>query len=101
MADAELEEFKTRIDLREYAAQLGYELDRKESSRCSSVMRRNRDKVVIKRNPNGHYVYFSVHDDRDNGTIVDFVKNKKGLSLGQARKELRPWVGRLASPVPL
>jgi hypothetical protein len=29
------------------------------------------------------------------------VKNKKGLSLGQARKELRPWVGRLASPAPL
>ena len=36
--DQELEDFKTRIDLRAYAAALGYELDRRESWRGSSVM---------------------------------------------------------------
>ena len=99
--DTELEEFKSRIDLREYAARLGYALDRRESSRCSSVMRHAGDKIIVKRNPNGHYVYFSVRDDDDNGTVIDFVQRRKGLNLGQARKELRPWVGRSPSPLPL
>lgn len=99
--DTELDEFKSRIDLREYAARLGYELDRRESSRCSSVMRQAGDKIIIKRNPNGHYVYFSVHDDADNGTLIDFAQKRKNLNLGQLRKELRPWVGRAAAPLPL
>jgi len=55
----------------------------------------------IKRNPNSHYVYFSVHDDADNGTVIDFAQKRKGLNLGQVRKELRSWVGRLAAPLPL
>jgi hypothetical protein len=99
--DGELVEFKSRIDLREYAAGLGYMLDRRESSRCSSVMRHDGDKIVIKRNVNGHYVYFSVHDDADNGTIVDFVQRRKNFNIGQVRKALRPWLGRPAAPVPL
>jgi hypothetical protein len=59
------------------------------------------DKVVIKRNSNGHYVYFSVRDDDDNGTLIDFAQRRKGLNLGQVRKELRPWIGRPTSPLPL
>ena len=98
--DTELEEFK-RIDLREYMASLGYELDQRESSRASSVMRSGGDKLIVKRNPNGHFVYFSVRDDADNGTIVDFAQRRKRLSLGTLRKELRPWVGRPASTLPL
>jgi hypothetical protein len=39
MVDSELESFKTNVDLRAYAAVQGYELDRKESWRGSSVMR--------------------------------------------------------------
>jgi hypothetical protein len=57
------------------------------------------DKVVIKRGLDGHYVYFSVRDDRDNGSIIDFVQNRQKLSLGAVRKELRPWV--CAPPVPV
>jgi hypothetical protein len=72
MFDTELENFKTRIDLRIYAAGQGYQLDRKESWRGSSVMRHpvSDDKVIIKRGMDGHYVYFSVRDDRDNGTMI-------------------------------
>ena len=99
--DTELEDFKSRIDLREYAASLGYELDRRESSRSSSIMRHAADKVVIKRNPSGHFVYFSVRDDADNGSVIDFVQKRKQLNLGQVRKELRPWIGRAVSPLPL
>ncbi len=100
--DEELDAFKSRIDLREYAATLGYQLDRRESSRSSSIMRNaTGDKVVIKRN-GPHFVYFSVRDDRDNGTIIDFVANRKRLSFGNIRKELRPWIGRSsAASLPL
>lgn len=93
--DQELDEFK-RLDLRQYAAAQGYELDKRESSRGNAVMRRGGsggDKIVIKRNTNGHYVYFSVRDDADNGTVIDFVQHRKKLSLGRVRQELRPWIG--------
>src|SRR5689334_18171519 len=95
MLDPELESFKTAIDLRVYAAGQGYVLDRKESWRGSAVMRHPAgDKVVIKRDADGHYVYFSVRDDRDHGTIIDFTKQRLRLNFGEIRKELRPWLGK-------
>jgi hypothetical protein len=103
MLDPELEEFKSAIDLRAYAAGYGYQLDRKKSWRGSSVMRHpvSDDKVIIKHGMDGHYVYFSVRDDRDNGTIIDWVQFREGLSLGAVRKKLRPWIGRSPVPVPV
>jgi hypothetical protein len=98
--DRELEEFKSGIDLRAYATGQGYTLDRRESWRGSAVMRKGGDKIVIKRDADGHYVYFSVRDDRDHGTIIDFIQVRKGFSLGEVRKELRWWLGRAESPVP-
>jgi Protein of unknown function (DUF3991)/Toprim-like len=102
MSDPELESFKTNIDIRAYAAGQGYQLDGKASWRGSSVMRHpvSDDKVIIKRGHDGHYVYFSVRDDRDNGTIIDFVQNRQRLTLGTVRKELRPWIGQPPVPVP-
>jgi hypothetical protein len=50
----ELESFKREIDLREFAVSLGYEMDRRESWRGSTVLRRGADKIVVKRNFNGH-----------------------------------------------
>lgn len=95
--DQELEAFKTQIDLRAFAADQGYALDRKESWRGSSVMRHgNGDKIIVKRDHDGHYVYFSVRDDRDNGSIIDFLQNRRRGSLGAVRQVLRPWVGKLA-----
>src|SRR5207302_4483627 len=58
------------------------------------------DKIVIKRDADGHYVYFSVRDDADNGTIIDFAKRRLGFSLGAVRKELRPWIGMPSSALP-
>ena len=97
--DRELQEFK-RIDLRAYAGSLGYALDKRESWRGSAVMRRDADKIVIKRDADGHYVYFSVRDDRDHGTIIDFLQGRTGKSLGEVRKELRLWTGRPVSGFP-
>ena len=59
--DQELEDFKTRIDLRTYAADHGYEIVPKDSWRGSSAMRRGGDKIIIKRDHDGHYVYFWGH----------------------------------------
>jgi hypothetical protein len=101
MFDPELDSFKTSIDLRAYAAGQGYVLDRKESWRGSAVMRHaNGDKVVIKRDADGHYVYFSVRSDADHGTIIDFAQHRLRLSFGSLRKELRPWIGKQAEALP-
>ena len=91
--DSELDAFKRRIDLRQFAASLGYEMDRRESWRGSTVLRRGADKIVVKRNGNGHYVFFSVRDDDDHGTLIDFLQRRQNLSLGAARQILRPWIG--------
>lgn len=89
----ELESFKSQINLAEYAQACGYQIDKKESSRQSVVMRNGDDKIVVATAQDGHGIYFSVRDEKDNGTIVDFVQKRQGANLGQVRKELRPWVG--------
>ncbi len=95
--DSELDAFKRRIDLRQFAASLGYEMDRRESWQGSTVLRRGADKIVVKRNGNGHYVFFSVRDDEDHGTLIDFLQRRQNLSLGAVRQILRPWIGRPAA----
>src|SRR5712692_3561988 len=96
--ESELEVFKTKIDLRQFAISLGYEMDRRESWRGSTVLRRGADKIVVKRNGNGHYVFFSVRDDPENNTLIDFLQRRQNLSLGAVRQILRPWIGRSATP---
>jgi hypothetical protein len=98
--DAELDAFKREIDLRQFAVSSGYAMDRRESWRGSTVLRRGGDKIVVKRNGNGHYVFFSVRDDHDHGTIIDFLQRREHLSLGAVRQILRPWIGRAAIPLP-
>ena len=95
MPDDELERFKTSINLSEFAASRGYALDRRESSRNSAVMRHpDGDKIIIAKNEGSDdWVYFSIRDDRDNGTIIDFLQNRGGGSLGQVRKACRAWQG--------
>jgi hypothetical protein len=98
-SDIELDAFKREIDLRQFAVNLGYQMDRRESWRGSTVLRRGGDKIVVKRHGNGHYVFFSVRDDNDHGTIIDFVQRRQRLSLGAVRQVLRPWIGRHATPM--
>lgn len=97
----ELDAFKRDVCLVEYAIARGYAVDRRSSSRCSVVLADSSgDKVVVARAQDGHWIYFSVRDERDNGTIIDFLQHRTGFSLGQVRKELRPWLGRPPSPAP-
>ena len=90
----ELKRFKTDINLTEYAATEGYQLDRRASSRNSVVMRHpGGDKIVIARGEDQHWIYFSVRDDTDNGSIIDFIQHRRRCTLGEVRRELRPWIG--------
>ncbi|MCP4238780.1 MAG: DUF3991 domain-containing protein [Aestuariibacter sp.] len=89
----EINQFKSEINLSEYAASVGYCIDHKESSARSVVMRNGDDKIAIARGPNYHYIYYSFRDETNNGTIIDFVQKRLHANLGQVRKELRPWVG--------
>lgn len=90
----ELEDFKRQINLVEYAETQGYEIDKKESSRSSVVMRGlGGDKIIVATKEDGHGVFFSVRDDQDNGSIIDFVQSRLHMNLGQVRQELRPWIG--------
>ena len=91
-----LHERHLKLVLRQFAVSLGYELDRRESWRGSTVLRSGGDKIVVKRNGNGHYVFFSVRDDRNHGTVIDFLQWREDLSLGAVRQILRPWIGRPA-----
>ena len=102
----ELQRFKAEINLTEFAASRGYELDRRESSRLSAVMRHpNGDKIVVafvkpeKGNLTAYY-YFSIRDNNDHGSIIDFLQNRGGGSLGEVRKALRAFSGSPRPPVP-
>jgi len=94
----ELENFKTLINLTEYAAACGYRPDRKASSRNSAVMvHPERDKIIIAIDyRDRHWIYFTIGEDTDNGSIVDFVQKRKGGTLGDVRRALRPWLSDLA-----
>jgi hypothetical protein len=102
MNDDELQRFKSDIHFLHYAAdRYGYERDRRASSVSSHVLRHpaSDDKIVVRKDRDGHWTYFSVRDDRDHGTIIDFVQRRgHHTSLGSVREELRSWLG---TPRPL
>lgn len=83
--------FKAEINLTQYAAHLGYEIDRKKSTRSSIAMRNGGDKIIISRRGN-LWVYFSVSDDNDNGTIIDFAEKRTNKSLKEIGYELQSWI---------
>lgn len=96
----ELEQFKTQINLCEFAASKGFVIDPKQSSRASAVMRHSTgDKIIVARSPSRHWMFFNVHDSRDRGTIIDFLQFRDRLSLGEVRKQLRLWLGHPESEI--
>jgi Toprim domain-containing protein/uncharacterized protein DUF3991 len=110
--DDELERFKCEVNLTELAASHGYRLvdrgrsaggKRPGSSGASVSMRHpgTDDKIVIRRDIDRHWTYFSVRDDRDNGTVVDFLQRRHALSLGGIRKELRAWLSEERPRLPV
>jgi hypothetical protein len=92
----ELARFKSEINLTAFAAARGYRIDRQASSRNCVVMREatTDDKILVSRDErDGHWIYYSVRDSRDAGTIIDFVQRRDGGTLGDVRRTLAPWIG--------
>lgn len=97
----ELSRMKREINLTEYAASVGYALDRKESSSNFVVMRHNNDdKIIITKGYTGQWIYFSVRNDKDKGTIIDFVQKRQSVNLGMIRRILRPWLSGGTKTIP-
>jgi hypothetical protein len=93
--NAELQDFKKRVDLVQLAQSYGYSVIRKESCRTSVVMKNeaNASKIIVATAQDGHGIFFEVHGDA-NGSAIDFVMYREACGLGQARKVLREWLGR-------
>jgi hypothetical protein len=92
----ELGRIKSEINLIEYAASRGYQLDRRRSSCHSAVMRHpvSADKIVISRSAaDNHWIYFSVRDGSDHGSIIDFTARRDRCSIVDAIAEIRRWSG--------
>lgn len=98
--DTELERFKREINLVEFAESVGYTLIGKPSKH-SATMVYGGDKIVVATDAaDGHGIYFSVHDDSDHGSVIDFAQKRNGQTLGHIRKELRGWVSEPTRPSP-
>lgn len=82
---------KSEINLIAYAKTFGYQVDKSKSSRHSVALRLdNQDKIIVSRR-NGLWMYFSVYDDQDNGTVIDFLCNREGITPYQAGVVLNEW----------
>ena len=77
----DIEKVKREVNLIQHAASMGYVLDKEKSSKTWAVMEKEGDKILIKNGPNqnGHWMYKSLVDDQEKGTIVDFMQ-KRGFS---------------------
>jgi hypothetical protein len=98
--NAELDRFKRDVHLLRYVIERhGYERQ-ENSTRSSHVLGHptSGDKIIARLATDGHWTYFSVRDENDNGTVVDFLLRRlRPRSLGEVRKELRGWL-RMAPP---
>ena len=91
----QLERFKTKINLVEYAMSYGYEYIYPKSTHNKAMLRHESgDLIVVVTDKDNRGLYFSFKNDWDKGTIIDFIQNRSNLNLGEVRKELRPWLNR-------
>ncbi|WP_075342473.1 DUF3991 and TOPRIM domain-containing protein [Tenacibaculum agarivorans] len=84
-----LQNIKYTINLINYAASFGYKINKRKSTRNSVVMFNDgKDKIVVSRK-NSIWMYFSVFDHEDNGTIINFIQNRTGKSIPEILDEFQ------------
>ena len=88
----ELSTFKRQINLAEFSTTFGYELDRRKSTKASIAMKSGNDKIIVSKK-GGVWVYFSVTNDQDSGTIIDFVAHRTQKTIAQICRQLAEWSG--------
>ena len=95
--DDELTELRTRVDCRTVLEQAGWELDGRESTRRAAKYRDGAGGIVIVTHE-GKGWFDPLSDGR--GDVIALVRHVRGLTLGHARKALRPLAG-IAPTLPL
>ena len=92
MIDMELDRLKAH-PFPAYAESFGYQRVAGETGNSYTLKNDDGDKLVAKQDGD-HWVYFSVKDRADNGSVLDFVQRRIGGSLGHVRKLLRDMAGQ-------
>ncbi|ALJ01663.1 hypothetical protein DC20_21635 (plasmid) [Rufibacter tibetensis] len=93
----ELERFKQDIDLVAYAQSQGYQLKSQGKRGDWHHLVHDGEHLIISRK-NHKQVYLNPGDDRDRGTIIDFVKTRENMNLGEVRLHLREYLNGNPSP---
>ncbi|GAC1379198.1 MAG: hypothetical protein NVSMB30_27180 [Hymenobacter sp.] len=89
----ELDRFKQSIDLVDYATRRhGYDLKKAGPRGHWHQLEKDGEMLIVSRKGD-HQVYLNPGDDRDSGSIIDFVKTRENLTLGQVRQTLRQYLG--------
>lgn len=94
---AELERFVREIPLPKLLEEHGFALDRKESGK-NSLKYRDGKNILIVGQKEGRWGYFSALDEKDRGSVVNFVQNHIEQNLGRVREYLRPYIGEERRP---
>lgn len=77
MRTIDVDRLKTEIDLLAVASEYGYRLNKRKSTANSIHLKSDADSLVVKRDGDGRWVYFNVHDGNDKGSIIDFIMYRK------------------------
>lgn len=103
---AETDRLKSEVNLIDFASHFDkFFIDKKKNSNIqienmNCVFMRNDvdDKIVISRNTNGHYIYFNPENDRDKGSVFDFIENRRAnqnFSMSYAKKIINDFTGNI------
>lgn len=89
----ELDRFKQSIDLVDYATRRhGYDVKKAGPRGQWHQLEKDGEMLIVARKGD-HQVYLNPGDDRDSGSIIDFVKTRENQTLGQVRQTLRQYLG--------
>ncbi|TGE14987.1 toprim domain-containing protein [Hymenobacter elongatus] len=89
----ELDRFKQSIDLVDYATRRhGYDVKKAGPRGHWHQLEKDGEMLIVARKGD-HQVYLNPGDDRDSGSIIDFVKTRENQTLGQVRQTLRQYLG--------
>ena len=94
----ELERFKREISLPDVMTAYGYAHDEKQSTRAYAVMRRGDEKLIVTTAKDGHGVFINPRDEKQSGSVIDFMQKEHDANLGKVRKELRGWLDGCPQP---
>lgn len=91
----ELDHFKQAIDLVDYATRRhGYDVKKAGPRGQWHQLEKDGEMLIVSRKAGGYQVYLNPGDDRDSGSIIDFVKTRENQTLGQVRQTLRQYLGQ-------